>query len=303
MTRGGRSSEIVGGLIFLWWAVAVPAAPIAATSGVVSVQQACRDLVQHVSGLTFDDCIGAGLHVSASWRSTQGRPLLERDFATRHPRAHRVLLMGAIHGDEPAAAALVFRWMALLGQSPDQPFVWRVLPCANPDGIEDPKGEHRTNARGVDLNRNFASPDWNKRAMKYWRARTHADPRRFPGQRAGSEAETRWITEEIYRFKPDAIISVHAPYGLLDYDGPEDPPLRVGSLLLHPLGTFPGSLGDYAGHYMHLPVITLELPQAGHPPTVSQSTRMWVDLMQYLGAHLPRQTARVGLPAAKAGAG
>jgi hypothetical protein len=278
----------------LCWAVAVPAATTV-TAGVVNVQQACRDLVQHVSGLAFDDCMATAVHFSANWRSTQGRPLLERDYPTQRPKPHRVLLIGAVHGDEPAAVALVFRWMALLARSPDQPFTWRVLPCANPDGVEDPKGRHRTNAHGVDLNRNFASPDWNQRAVKYWHSRAGADPRRFPGPRAASEVETRWITDEIYRFKPDAIISVHAPYGLLDYDGPEDPPQRVGSLLLHPLGTFPGSLGNYAGHYLRLPVITLELPQAAHPPTVSQSTRMWTDLMQYLGAHLPRQRPGMAL--------
>jgi hypothetical protein len=45
-----------------------------------------------------------------------------------------------------------------------------------------------------------------------------------------SEPESRWLSEEIKRFKPQLIISVHAPFGVLDFDGPVDPPVRFGAL-------------------------------------------------------------------------
>ena len=86
----------------------------------------------------------------------------------------------------------------------------------------------------------------------------------------------------IEEFKPDAIVSIHAPYGVLDYDGPDVPPERFGYLRLNQLGTYPGSLGNYAGIYLQLPVITLELPHAGLMPTAAQSQRIWSDMLSWL---------------------
>ena len=83
------------------------------------------------------------------------------------------------------------------------------------------------------------------------------------------------------------IISVHAPYGVLDYDGPRDPPQRLGFLKLHLLGTYPGSLGNYAGLYLGVPVITLELPRAGLMPTRAQVSQLWTDLQTWLARNLP----------------
>ena len=43
-----------------------------------------------------------------------------------------------------------------------------------------------------------------------------------------------------------------------------------------------GSLGDYAGLSLKLPVITIELPQATQPPSAAQSGRIWSDLLAWL---------------------
>src|SRR3546814_10170937 len=168
-----------------------------------------------------------------------------------------------------------------------QPFYWRVIPCANPDGLRRQPAT-RMNARGVDLNRNFPTPDWKADAMAYWEQRTRRDPRRYPGPSALSEPETRWLLQQIEDFQPDAIVSVHAPYGVLDYDGPDEPPTRFGYLHLHQLGTYPGSLGNYAGVNLGLPVITLELPHAGIMPTPAQAQRVWGDMLSWLEGNLPK---------------
>jgi protein MpaA len=58
------------------------------------------------------------------------------------------------------------------------------------------------------------------------------------------------------------VVSIHAPYGVLDFDGPHDPPLRLGRLRMDKLGVFPGSLGHYGGVQQNMPVVTIELEHA-----------------------------------------
>src|SRR3546814_15121339 len=109
--------------------------------------------------------------------------------------------------------------------------------------------------------------------MAYWEQRTRRDPRRYPGPSALSEPETRWLLQQSEDFQPDAIVSVHAPYGVLDYDGPDEPPTRFGYLHMHQLGPYPGSLGNHAGVNLGLSVITPELPLAGIMTTPAPSQR------------------------------
>ncbi len=77
---------------------------------------------------------------------------------------------------------------------------------------------------------------------------------------------------------------VHAPYSLVDYDAPNrsNAPRRIGNLRKNLMGTYPGSLGNYAGIHLGIPVITLELPHAGIMPTKKQISWLWTDLMRWL---------------------
>lgn len=266
----------------------------AAATPLAGADQACEQLARKLQSIQLADCKRLHLHVGAG-ASRDGRPLLYRDFPPSQPpqRPSRVLLIGGIHGDELSAVSIVFQWMRKLEQERLQPFHWRVIPSANPDGLFASPSS-RVNRGGVDLNRNFPSGDWNRRALAYWKSKTGSDPRRYPGKSALSEPETRWLVEQIREFKPDAIVSVHAPYGVLDYDGPSEPPQRFGYLRLHPLGTYPGSMGNYAGIDLGLPVITLELPHAGSMPTPAQSQRIWSDMISWLQQNLPAAAPQPG---------
>ncbi len=259
----------------------------AAAASSAPVERSCVGLAGRVRNFDAQQCRDAELGVAAL-KSVQGRPLLYRDFlpaASAGALPKRVLLLGGIHGDELSAIAVVFQWIELLKSDRFQRYQWRVLPSANPDGVFAQPAS-RVNARGVDLNRNFPSPDWLARAPAYWKAKARSDPRRFPGQQPASEPETRWIVDQIREFRPDVIVSVHAPYGLLDFDGPHDPPKKLGYLRLQPLGVYPGSLGDYAGLSLKLPVITMELPQAAQAPSAAQSGRIWADLLSWLDKNI-----------------
>ncbi len=136
---------------------------------------------------------------------------------------------------------------------------WRIIPIANPDGFVL---STRTNVHGVDLNRYFPSADWDQSAWKYWKTGTRSNPRRFPGNKAGSEPETRCLLELIADFQPDLLVSIQTPYGLIDFDGPKDarPPAPPG-LPVKKLGTCPGSLGRYSWGDHEVPVLTIELKE------------------------------------------
>ena len=255
-----------------------------------SLEQTCAAIGGRLRSVGKDRCLKSGVELSGG-TSIKGMPLLYRDFLpTKRSSdpAHRVLMIGGIHGDELVSVSISFQWMLRLAADREQPFHWRVLPATNPDGLLA-RPSTRMNSRGVDLNRNFPSADWSEKALQYWEKRTRKDPRRYPGPAALSEPETRWLVKEIEAFNPDVIVSVHAPFGVLDFDGPENPPKRFGYLRLHQLGTYPGSLGNYAGVNLGVPVITLELPHAGIMPSAAQSDKVWADMREWLEENLPKQ--------------
>lgn len=245
----------------------------------------CKRLSPRLPSISASNCADSALQPSGA-SSAQGFPILKRQFpAVKNGKANnkavRVLLLGGIHGDELTASAIVFRWMQWMNTSPAQDFYWDVVPVLNPDGMLAPK-PRRMNAHGVDLNRNFPTPNWRTDAPRYWTKVTRKDPRRFPGAAPLSEPETRWVNDEMERFQPQVIISVHAPFGVLDFDGPAKPPRKFGRLLFNPVGVYPGSLGNYSGVHKKVPVITIELPNALAMPPEAEIKRIWLDMLAWI---------------------
>jgi protein MpaA len=235
-------------------------------------------------------CEQAGLAEGAA-RSVRGVPLYTRDIKPENARL-RVLVTGAIHGDELSAASLAFHWIRLAQQPLElpQPVHWRFIPILNPDGVLH-RPPRRVNANGVDLNRNFPTPHWERDAASYWEKRTRKDPRRWPGKRPLSEPESRFLHEQMQSFKPHLIVAIHAPYGVLDFDGPSVPPSRLGRLYLDQVGIFPGSLGNYGGVHKGVPVVTIELPNAMRTPLDSEMRQMWLDLLRWMGEKVTASSA------------
>jgi len=95
--------------------------------------------------------------------SAGGRPIVGHRFGSGDAK---VALVGGIHGGrESNTTRLVETAVAYFRDHPDQipPGVQvDLVPCANPDGCDSGR---RTNAHGVDLNRNWDS-DWSPDA--YW---------------------------------------------------------------------------------------------------------------------------------------
>ena len=149
----------------------------------------CADWAFRVPLVTPSRCMRAGL-VAAEQRSVQGRRIYIRDMP--NPLGSiRVLVVGGMHGDELSSTALALQWIAQ-AQSTGSNVHWRFIPMLNPDGIFA-KPSRRTNAHGVDLNRNFPTPNWKSEAAFYWEHRTRRDPRRWPGPQPLSEPESRYL--------------------------------------------------------------------------------------------------------------
>ena len=246
----------------------------------------CDEFVALLPNVKRALCESAKLQASTA-RSVKGRTLWLRDIKADNANI-RVLVVGAIHGDELSSASLALQWIELAEQPPvDSPQAvhWRFIPALNPDGLFN-KPPRRVNANGVDLNRNFPTPNWARDAKVYWEKRTRKDPRRYPGVKPLSEPESQFLQEEMERFKPNLIVSIHAPYGVLDFDGPANegyvPPSRLGRLFLDRVGIFPGSLGNYGGVHKGIPVVTIELPQSSRTPQAAETRQMWLDLLRWM---------------------
>ena len=200
----------------------------------------------------------------------------------------KVLLIGGIHGDEYSSVSIVFKWMRTLNVHHSGLFHWHIVPLLNPDGLLRKKSQ-RMNENDVDLNRNFPMPDWENTALRHWIEKTGRNARRYPGESALSEPESAWLVEHINRYQPDVIVAVHAPHGIVDYDGPRNGPYKLGRLYLNLLGTYPGSLGNYAGIHREIPVVTIELPYAGIMPTNEEINSIWRDMVRWLSKNITEE--------------
>ncbi len=252
------------------------------------VNNTCLNIGRKLSSVTFNECLERNLNV-APYQTVNQNHLLIKEYPPilnkRLPQA-KILMLGGIHGDEYSSVTIIFKWMNILDKYHSGLFHWKVAPLVNPDGLLQKKSQ-RINANGVDLNRNFPSNGNPQSSIEHWKNRAYSDARRYPGKKPASEIETQWIIELIKEFKPDAIVAVHAPFGIVDYDGPTKPPSQLGPLYLKLLGTYPGSLGNYAGLQQNIPVVTIELPYAGIMPSDQEVLRIWVDMVRWLKKNIP----------------
>ncbi|OFZ52371.1 MAG: hypothetical protein A2381_10480 [Bdellovibrionales bacterium RIFOXYB1_FULL_37_110] len=228
--------------------------------------------------------------------SSLGNPLVWTVFGDENAHTTEkkdcTMFFCGVHGDETTTIKFCFDLIDTLLAKPPEYFNEKlvvVVPIVNPDGFFTAPST-RTNHRGVDINRNFPTKDWNKNALKFWVQKFKKNKRRFPGHHAMSEPETVFHVNIIKRYKPTKIVSLHSPLSFVDYDGPGDfkkETNKVGTeasnLLLQMSESskkfrisnypfFPGSLGNWAGNERDIPTYTLELPSSD--PLMA--TRYWV---------------------------
>jgi len=169
--------------------LAALAVPIAANSAIGPPKRQPAD-----PGAVHDALLG---------RSVLGRPITI--FERGDPTAERrILVVGCIHGSERAGIEVAKRLRSV--PIPPGLDLW-AIPNANPDGVA--RGT-RTNARGVDLNRNFG---WR------WRPIGRRGDPQYSGSGPLSEPETRLLVQTIDRLRPNVTIWFHQPIGVVDESG------------------------------------------------------------------------------------
>lgn len=223
------------------------------------LKDACRQIVKEVSRTKQVSSLMPFCEFPkqlSNCQSEEGRPIFHSESISQDSRGKRILVLGLIHGDEPLAGELPLAWSERLKDLKNPRNSWRIVPLLNPDGL---MRKTRNNANGVDLNRNFPTKDWEQSALDYWKKSARSDKRRFPGNSAASEEETKCVISHIRDFHPDFIVSVHTPYRVLDFDGPKMRFPKYSQLPWKALGNYPGSLGRYMWKDANVPVLTIEL--------------------------------------------
>ena len=160
-----------------------------------------------------------------------------------------VLVIGVFHGDEPQGDPLVRKYFK---QNPETNLL--MIPCLNESGM---KSNKRTNKNGVDLNRNFPTKNWGTVQMNAF----------YGGEEPASEEETRFVIGIVEKYQPKLILTLHAPYRVVNFDGPgEEIANKIAQIIGYPVEPSigyptPGSFGTWAGVERNIPIITLELDE------------------------------------------
>ena len=160
----------------------------------------------------------------------------------------KILVIGVFHGEEPQGKFLIDEYLKNHNSN------LLFIPCLNPDGME--KNE-RTNANGVDLNRNYPTKNWELTQKDQY----------FGGETPASEIETKFVIDILEEYKPKAIVTLHSPYKIVNYDGPaKDLAQKISEIINYPVEESigyptPGSFGTYCGVERNIPTITLELDE------------------------------------------
>lgn len=177
-------------------------------------------------------------------QSAQGREIVLKGGEG----AKKILVIGVFHGDEPQGKFLIDNYLK------ENESNLLFIPCLNPDGMAQGV---RTNSNGVDLNRNFPTKNWEFTEKNEF----------FGGDKAASEIETKFVGDIIDKYKPELILTLHAPFKVVNYDGDaREISEKISAIINYPVEASigyptPGSFGTYAGVERGIPTITLELDE------------------------------------------
>ena len=167
----------------------------------------------------------------------------------KNEKHNSVLVLGCMHGDEPQGEYLIKEY---LNFNPNTKLMF--VPCVNPDGVAS---KTRVNSNGVDINRNFPTKNWELTEKNEF----------FGGEKPMSEIETKFLVDVIEQNKPNLILTLHAPFKVVNYDGDAlEVAEKVSEIIGYPVEASigyptPGSFGTWAGIENKIPTITLELDE------------------------------------------
>jgi hypothetical protein len=201
------------------------------------------------------------IFTAPSWaQSFEGRniPLYASAPAAMKGNLSPLLFLGGVHGDEPEGIELAkktLEWLKSVSyqKHPGEKPPWILIPCINPDGAHH---RQRTNAQGIDLNRNFPAKDWTSAGE---------GTRYYSGKHPEESPEVKALVHLIRTAKPQVIIHCHSWQPCIVCTGPIDHPHAkiLAQVTGYPLKSdigypTPGSLGEYGWSECLTPVICIE---------------------------------------------
>lgn len=160
----------------------------------------------------------------------------------------KILIIGVFHGDEWQGEYFINSYLKN-SKKPKKNEVYYIPRLNN--------NTERKNKRGVDLNRNFPTKNWIKSENNDY----------FGGEKPNSEIETKFLVDLIDKNDFSAIITLHAPYKVINYDGPAlELAQKIQKFINYKITSdigypTPGSFGTYCGIERNIPTITLEIDE------------------------------------------
>ena len=125
----------------------------------------------------------------------------------------------------------------------------------------------------MDLNRNFPTKNWESGEPGDY----------YGGKTPASEEETKFVISLVGKYEPKAILTLHSPYKIVNYDGgggkynrgkyngdnynpSKELAEKISDIIGYPAEEdigypTPGSFGTWAGKERNIPTITLELDE------------------------------------------
>ena len=192
-----------------------------------------------------------GRHIKVVHRAHEG--------ATR-----RVLVVGNIHGDEQAGLRVVKELLRREGL-PRELDLW-LARTVNPDGTAD---DRRTNAHGVDLNRNFP-----------YRWHSGARGPTWSGPAPMSEPESVALRTMVRKLKPWLVVIFHQPLygvGANDKGMPTVRALAAGMRLpvreFHCTGVCYGTFAGWVNHRTDSLAVTVEFGRSASDAMIARAAR------------------------------
>lgn len=156
-----------------------------------------------------------------------------------------VIVIGVFHGDEPQGEYLINEYLNEF-KNTNLLMIPRLNSCST-----------RVNKNGVDLNRNFPTKNWELSKKNEF----------YGGTNPASEIETQFIIDTVEKYKPEIILTLHAPYKVVNFDGDaRELAKKISEIIKYPVEEnigypTPGSFGTWAGIERGIKTITLELDE------------------------------------------
>jgi protein MpaA len=188
-------------------------------------------------------------------RSVRHRPIRVSEIGRQGQPS--ILVVGCIHGNEPAGIAVTRDLLA--DRAPHRILLW-LIPDLNPDGVA---AGTRQNAHAVDLNRNFP---WR------WRRIGRPGDVHYSGPRPLSEPESRMARRLILNRRPRISIWFHQHDDVVDESGGdlrvERRYARLTHMRLVRLPRYPGSATGWQNHALRgSTAFVVELPPGSLGPS------------------------------------